>query len=269
MNVIFAFTNHQGIGDNLRGLISLLQIKEKIKNQKELTIHVDFSKSLISKYLVNQLPNQFLELKETIETKTFYYLFQSLDNDIIDYLLNTQDNTVCIHTNNYPDTNTITEDIKSFIKKSFEFNPYFEEIFKTYYNQIPENYHLYHYRFGDHKFKNDDLDDHTIHKFAESFQQTNKHENCLIISDSLSFKKKIHEIYHNQDVFVFLNQPNHTNSHANGSNLDHENDLYIFIDFFLVTKAKTVCCYSYYPWISNFILWNSYVYDIPVITLSL
>jgi hypothetical protein len=266
MNIIYTFTNKDvGIGDNLRGLISLLQIEKIIKTQKNIniTIYVDFSESSINKYLLHKLPDELLKLKETIELKTLYYHSESIHNEeIIDYILNSQTNTVRINTNNYPDINNITEDIKLFIKQIFKWKPYFEGIINDYLDKIPENYDFYHYRFGDHKF-NDDGDDLSISEMIEKFQKLEKSsENCVIISDSLNFKKKIHEIYNNNKVIVFLNKPTHTNNTTN------EEDIFIFIDFFLAIKAKKIYCYSFYNWISNFVLWNSYIYNIPLINMK-
>ena len=266
MNIVYTFKNNQGIGDNLRGLIAVLQVVKKIETQKEIQFHVDFSESHINKFLLHKLPDNLLQLKqsgEQCETKSFYCRDDPNDkgcqDDIINYLLNSQSTMICINSNFFPEIDDINEEIKTFIKNLFKFNEDFENVFNSYSNQIPKDYILYHYRFGDFMFHNDDNSnfDHFIQSYSELSKQ-NENYAALILSDSLNFKKKIYEIYNNLDTIVFLNRPTHT---AYTNDID---DINIFIDFFLVTKAKSIYCYSYYPWVSNFVLWSSYIYDIPL-----
>jgi hypothetical protein len=61
MNVIYSFTNNPGIGDNVRGLISLFQIKKKINHLKNITIHVNFSHSSFGNYLLHKLDDKLFE----------------------------------------------------------------------------------------------------------------------------------------------------------------------------------------------------------------
>ena len=253
MNVIYTFTNRQGIGDNLRGLISLLQIQKKI--QKKIIIHVDFSRSLIHKYLSHQLPSQF---ENSDEIKEFGYGDEcSHDNEIIHYL-NSHTNTVRVNSNAFPDINNITEEMKIFIRNIFEFTPEFEDTLNTYYAKIPKDYDIYHYRFGDDIFSNDNAN---CDANLKSFKDSAGDRNCLVLSDSFNFKKKIYDIYNNNTAYVFLNKPNHTCCVT-------DDPMDIFIDFFLVTKAKTIYCYNYYGWVSNFVLWHSYIYNIPIVDLK-
>ena len=37
----------------------------------------------------------------------------------------------------------------------------------------------------------------------------------------------------------------------------------------LITKAQSISCYSIYQWISNFILWTSHIYNVPLRDLYL
>ena len=279
MNVIYTFKNNQGIGDNLRGLIAVLQIIKKIEIQKEIKFHVDFSESHINKYLLHKLPDNLLQLKQNgqTEVKTFYCRDDPNDkgcpDDMINYLLNSQSTMICINSNFFPNITDINEDIKQFIKDIFKFNEYFENVFNSYLNKIPKDYNLYHYRFGDFMFhdntivyshnRNDDNTnfDNYIHNYNE-LSKKNDNYASVILSDSLNFKKKIYEIYNDTDTIVFLNKPSHT------CFTNDNDDINIFIDFFLVTKAKAIYCYSYYSWISNFVLWNSYIYDIPLINFE-
>ena len=150
--------------------------------------------------------------------------------------------------------------MKNYIKTLFKFNPYFEEILNSYYNKLSENFSIYHYRFGDEVF-NDDIND--FEEIINSFKTKNDEKNnCLVLSDSFNLKKNIYEVYNNNNIHVFLNKPTHTN------NTNDDDDINIYLDFFLITKAKTIYCSSNYRWVSNFVLWNSYIYDIPLINLK-
>jgi len=264
INIIFTFKNGWGIGDNVRGLISILQIQKKIEENtdKEVKIYVDFSDSLINKYLKYKLPDEIIALKETIEFKLFLYNNEyNHENDIINFILNSDTNKFYLNTNNYPDVNNITEDIKLFIKNVLEFDPSFEEIFNSYLNQLPAIFDVYHYRLGDSAFNNDC--ESSVIPHVESFKELKKSNSSLVLSDSLCFKKQIFHLYNNENIIVFLNKPSHTNS-------TNENDeMYIFIDFFLGARAKNIYCYCCYGRLSNFILWHSYLYDIPLIKISL
>ena len=269
MNIIYTFTNRQGIGDNLRGLIAVLQVVKKIETKKEFQFHVDFSKSHINKFLIHKLPDNLLQLTQTpqAEIKNFYCSQDPNDKgcqcDIVNYLLNSKSTLICINSNFFPEIDDINEDIKTFVKKLFKFNEAFENVFNSYLNQIPKDYILYHYRFGDFMFKNDH--NKNFDKFIQCYNELSKQNGKyagLILSDSLNFKKKIYEIYNKIDTIVFLNKPTHI------AYTNDRDDINIFIDFFLVTKAKTIYSYSYYPWISNFVLWNSYIYDIPHVQIT-
>jgi hypothetical protein len=265
MNLIFTITNGLGIGDNIRGIISLLQICSKIKSQKDINVFVDFSKHRINKYLLNKLPDELLETEENKEIKNFHYADEQFhDNEIIDFLLNSQANIVRINTNNFPDVNDVNEEIKSFIKNLFVFDLEFEKLLNSYFNVLPETYHLYHYRFGDHVLLKNDNDRDLIKHFLEYFKINKKNGPCVIISDSLLFKRYVYEFYKNKEVFVFLTKPTHTSYDT----VESEHDVNILIDFMLITKAESINCYSSYRWISNFILWTSYVYNVPLFNMK-
>jgi len=291
MNIIYTFKNTQGIGDNLRGLISILQIVKKIGTQREIQFHVDFSESHISKFLSHKLSDSLLQLKNTmgtiesaenaelVEMKYFYCKEDPYDkgshDDVITYLLETQITTIFINSNLFPHIDDINEDIKAFVKDIFKFNEYFESVFNGYLDQIPKDFILYHYRFGDFMFHDNPIiyryinsNDHNtnydpvIHYYDSELSKQNENYAAVILSDSLNFKKKIYEMYNNNNTIVFLNKPSHT---AYTNEVD---DINIFVDFFLVTRAKKIYCYSYYEWTSNFVLWNSYIYDIPIQTFT-
>jgi len=265
MHVIFTFTNDLGIGDNIRGTISLLQICDKLKSKKDITVFVDFSKYKLSKYFLHKLPNKLLENEVNKEINNFHYIDENnYENDIIDFLLNSQSKIVRINTNNFPDINNINEEIKIFIKNLFVFDLEFEKVLNSYFETLPEKYHLYHYRFGDHVLLDNATNHHEIDQFVESFKINKKNGPCVVISDSLLFKRYIYDFYKNKEVFVILTKPTHTAYNREESN----DDVNILIDFMLITKSESINCYSYYRYIYNFILWKSYIYNVELFNMK-
>jgi hypothetical protein len=258
MKVIFSFKNDPGIGDNYRGLISLLQIQKKIKHLKSASIYVNFSYSLIGNFLVNKLPAELSEVAKSKEIKYFMYANEYLnDDEIINYILNSNEDIIHINTNNYPDITNISDDIKHYIKNIFEFSPEFLEIFNKYFDYLGSDFDIFHCRFGDDIFYNDYIHGEKYNALIEKLQQ-NINANCLILSDSFNFKKELYKTYNNNVISVFLHKPSHTNNTHNNEALN------IFIDFFIITKAKHIYCWGVYTFISNFVLWHSYIYDIPL-----
>jgi len=51
-------------------------------------------------------------------------------------------------------------------------------------------------------------------------------------------------------------------------NSNNNDKLETLCDFFLIQNAKSINCYSNYNWISNFILWTSIIYDVPLYNLK-
>lgn len=97
MDVIYVFTNKPGIGDNIRGLITLLQI-QKIINKK-INIYVDFSLHAFNNCLSHTLPDDKKVKNNTI--CTFYD--NHLDhNELINFLLKNNNKKVYINTNKVP-----------------------------------------------------------------------------------------------------------------------------------------------------------------------
>ena len=255
MNVIFVFNNSSGIGDNIRGLINLLQIKKIIN--KKINIYIDFSLHVFKNYLLNSLPLD-MEVKKNYIHKFLYFDENDHYNEIINFLLNNTSENVYISSNNFPHQENITEDIKQFIKAIFLFNNNFEKLLYESLNKLPKNFDVYHYRLGDEVFYNDK---NNFYSIINSFNNRVKSNDVFLISDSLNLKTKIYEIYKNNKVFVFLNKPQHTQYETN--NIEDT-----IIDFFLVTKAKNIYCYSNYRWVSNFVLWSSYIYDIKIVNIK-
>jgi hypothetical protein len=62
MKVIFRFVNDPGFGDNIRGLITILQIQKILRFELE----VDFSHHVFSKFFINTSSNVESDYKQYI-----------------------------------------------------------------------------------------------------------------------------------------------------------------------------------------------------------
>jgi len=260
MLIVFVFKNHPGIGDNIRGLITLLQVVDTCcKKGYDINVIEDFSESKIAKYLKNT-PSK--SLYEHIETHTI-----STDNENIRhheleaFLVNKMatHSVLKLNTNFFPIQAEITEGIKTYIKDILQFSDSFLSTASKYIPTTSKTpYHLFHYRFGDHVFERRKNTNSNLLTHFESFLY--KEETCLLISDCLDFKKRVSQHFadSSSNVVVHLTTPKHTYQK------EDENDINIFIDFFLIMNSKSISCYSNYGWISNFVLWISALYDIPL-----
>jgi len=260
MILIFQFENDPGFGDNLRGLISMIEMLSSIK--RKLDFYVDFSKSHIYNFVKHRIPEHLQNANHD------YVVFvDSIHNkDQCRYIIeNTRANILRINHNFFPEgiesetiPTGISEETKNYIKNILTFSPEFEEIFSSYLNKLPEYYKVYHFRYGDSIFSNDiyAVDDRTFNLFVDLY---NNQEDTLVISDSLNMKKILSENF-DKHIYTFLNKPTHTNN--------SDNAIDIFIDLFLISRSKGVYCYSSYVWVSGFINWISAIYSVPVFNLK-
>lgn len=248
MKVIFRFVNDPGFGDNIRGLITILQIQKILK----FDLEIDFSHHVFGNFFIHSGTNLQSEYKQ------YMFCDEHNRNDFLMHeIMNVIEmNNVTISTNSYPILEEIDKDIKTYLKKLFELKPEVNEYLMSKISKLPKEYNLFHYRLGDHVLIHNDEINNDV--FLQNFRKNIK-ENAVVISDSLSFKQCIFDYYKN-DVGVFLNTPTHTNN--NQQNID------TLVDFFLITHAKTINSYSYYLWISNFVFWPSIVYDIPLFKIN-
>jgi len=250
MIIIFRFDNFQGIGDNIRGLITILQIK-KILN---FELNIDFCNHVFNQYLVNN----YISINSQIE-KTYLFYNENINNNFLVNEINELSknyNVISIYTNSFPIIDEIDNDIKVYIKKLLILKPEIEEYIKLKLYELPPIFNLFHYRVGDNILINNNIENNSL--YVENFLKNIK-KNAVIISDSLSFKKELFDLYNNKDVYVFLNKPYHTKI---------QSDIDTIVDFFLIKNAKAVYCYSNYRWISNFVLWTSIIYDISLFDIK-
>jgi hypothetical protein len=268
MLLIYKFTNIYGFGCNIKGLITILQIKKKLK----FDIIVDLSSSIFSNYFTYKTPNITPDLIRN-------YIFTYYDcNHRINYLtehlteLFDHNDIILLSTNATPDINAIDDDIKNYIKRLLELEDEIEEYLSSKLNDLPKSYELYHYRIGDYMFLESDLKkinsddifeivkDLDIDKnidtkvLLKNLDFDKDKENIVIISDSYKLKLDISNKYKN--FHILLNKPVHTSSCYK--------DIDTLIDFLIVRNATSIKSFTSYSWISNFVLWTSIIYDIPL-----
>jgi len=255
MKIVYHFDSSTGFGDNIRGLISILQINKKIP----FDLIIDFSRHSFSDF--------FIRSSETIDTQTEILHYISSETPSNEFLINKINElsqtyeVIGITTNNYPILEEIDNEMKRILEKILRLKPEIEEYLTHKLSELPEKYHLFHYRLGD-KILNQIDNNQTCNNelFIQNFIENRKEkENIVVISDSLSLKQELFDLYQNKGVYVFLNTPYHTNKKGCIDTL---------VDFCLIRNATSVHCYTCYEWVSNFILWSSIMYDVPLFEIE-
>ena len=268
MIVVYTFYHTTGLGDNIRGLITMKQIQKMVNFSFEL--YVDMDGHPIESFL----NYDYKSIKTPHDKRLFFptpdelphhgYIIQKLQHEY------EQNKNMClrVETNFYPEMN-IDADIKEFMRNFLTLKPEYETYLQSRNRILPPNYNLFHYRLGD-KYVCIDNDG----RIKSGQNETDicfknflhyKKQNSVILSDSLSFKEMCKDI-----AIVFLNEPMHTRFNDNPKIIkSHELMLDTICDFYLIKNASTVNCYSFYPWISNFVLWTSLIYDVPLFNLRI
>jgi hypothetical protein len=260
MILIYKFVNEPGFGDNIRGLITILQVQQLLPFE----LIIDFRGHVFSKFFAYETPMIVNESKKTIVIPIPSHKLIKHQNDIIRDELQEYFNNydiITIITNIMPDENLITENIKDKIKQILIVKPEINDYIMAQISQLPTNFNLFHFRLGDNCWYNDSINnDHYIQKILQ-----NKKDNSVLISDSLNLKKQIFDIFHNKDIFVFLNKPCHTNS-----NIYLNADIYIntLVDFFLIQTSESVSSFSIYGCVSNFVYWTALIYNVPIFKIE-
>ena len=235
-----------GLGDIIRGMISVYQIAEKY-NYKYI---IDIQLHPISKYIKY---NEH-EYSQLIRDNKDNIYFQS---DPENYIKNSTSNVIYFNTNkqiNY--SIEITDECKNYIKNvltpTIELSEYIKSI------KLQRSYNIIHYRIGDDDtVENKETD---MVEFIDNFNK-NKEIDDILMSDSTKFKNKIKEI---SDIYLFDFEIGHLGVETD--NIKIKNTL---AEFFIMAGAKKIKTYSTYSWISNFVEMISKLYNIEVINLKI
>jgi len=269
--VVFRFTDSKmneihknGFGDLVRGLISIKQIQQIMGFE----LLVDMKGHFSGKFFKDHCPIIY-------DHDTIFKIYGNENNnlseikDTIEEEFNKGYNIITITSNHYPVVELFQDpkkkqDMIDFMKKVFILTPQYEKYFNERCEKIGKDYDLLHYRFGDFVL----VDGHNIRNinFYINHILSNKTENTVLISDSFEIKEKILNMKTN--IKVLLNKPFHSNSHMCDTHVKTnktEQDYFdLIFDFLLVKNAKSVGTFNIYGWTSNFVLWTSMIYGIPL-----
>ena len=164
---------------------------------------------------------------------------------------------IALLTNAFPKRDEIDDSTIAFLKNVFNMNNEFQSYMNIQRSNLPNSYILYHYRMGDHVLHSQcNIGD--INNYIDHFRNSLNVEDdtpIVIISDSLFLKNAI-KMEFPEKVFILDNTPHHF--------INHNVNIDTIVDFFLIQNAKEVRTYSNYSWISNFVLWTSIIFKIPL-----
>lgn len=243
-----------GFGDVLRGIIKLYQLSEKYK----FKLIVDFQHHPISKYLVNPKHEYYdliTENKDNIplvgntqKSLTEKFLIEKQNEDVT-YLISIE----------YPDEKIINKECKDYIKSILTPNEEFLLYLNDKRSRIPyKDYNIMHFRVGDEVDLIKTLKGARFDYLMKTVQKYREH-NDVLIADSNRFKKYA---YMNNNIFFFNTDPVHM------GNVSQDDDILdTLAEFFLIIGSKKIKTFNIYGWISNFVLWISIIYNIPLVQM--
>lgn len=242
--------NFFGLGDLLRGAISMWQLSKKYNFHYFLDIQLH----PISNYL-RVIRNPYSDhVRQNANNIPFVY-----PDEIENFIQNSQSD-VCYLLTNAHLIGEITQECKDFIKNVLvpndDFGKYIRDL--TISKNTPSRYNILHFRLGDSLLiRNQDAIDFT--NYINIMNQHKEH-NDILMSDSHHFKERV--MAGNHGIFLFhihvghLGYSHHTN---------HIKDT--LFEFFVVTKASKIKTFTNYGHISGFVHIAHCVYDIPLIRI--
>jgi hypothetical protein len=234
----------------IRGYIDMYQLSKKYN----FKLIIDISLHPISKYLITK-SHEYSDLIENNKNNIIFTINPE------EYILNNKDNIIIFNTNSQKNRKkihkNISDDCRKYIKDILTPNDKMQQYISEYLSQIKKSdYNILHYRLGD-KFDNKNKN---YNKYIDSIL-INKEENDILMSDSIKFKELIKE---KTDIYMFDIDIGHI-----GTDNDDKLIKNTLLEFFIMTNANKIKTYSNYTWISGFVLWASYIYNIPLIQITL
>jgi hypothetical protein len=252
--------NKYGLGDMIRGYIGMYQLSKKYN----FKLIIDISLHPISKYLITKSH----EYSNLIENNKDNIIF---DKDSEKFILNNKNNIIIFDTNytiNHKKLyKNISDDCRKYIKDILTPNDEMQQYISEHMSHISNiDYNILHYRLGDKeknywsKYIRNIIKDNNYDIYIDSVLK-NKEENDILMSDSIEFKELIKE---NTDIYMFDLDIGHI-----GTDNDDKLIKNTLLEFFIMTRANKIKTFSNYTWVSNFVLWASYIYNIPLIQITL
>jgi hypothetical protein len=258
-----------GLGDFIRGTITLL----KLSKEMGFNVLVDLRYNPISNFLKTQdIDKLYLEkVDENLDNLKFFINRDILINYIIESFKNSD--IITLHTNaitienpseNFfsinSNINSLSEDIKNFIKNIFIPNDELQKYIDERMVNIPINYEIIHFRLGDqYSFESNNIPENKLVEFEELFKN-NYNENTILLSDNKYFKNYIKSKY---NIHIIDNEIEHLGDLNNNLNNNLDGVKGTLFDFFIQSNSKKIITFTIYHWISGFIYWSSLIYNIP------
>jgi len=263
----------RGIGDYLRGCMSLIQLCEK--NRKQCAFYINtplntFLKNHQEENIINQISNSI----HIFEHHNWNYKSRNPLNiteyrDYNNYNMNfvnfcdtqkSHNNTIYIMNTGFP-IRPINNNDRNIMKRFLEpKNELIDEINKIL-NEVGENsntYEIIHIRTGDNYLVNkNNIEDNVLKYTNETIK---KHifsdKKYILLSDNEQLNKYLLE----QNPFLkSINTVKHHSLHTNDTNLLKD----LLIDFFIMSKSNRITSFSSYPHGSSFSKWCAEIYNIP------
>jgi hypothetical protein len=252
-----------GFGDYLRGAVYLYRLQSKYN----FILKLDYSQHPISQYISNDLviPLDSNNNLQVFEDLCWWSNNKMTGNDLtsfMDIIFNSS-NDYRVLTNRiysgYIAGHILSVEEQEFMKRqiipSDSIKTKVDAIVDTY----TEGYNILHIRSGDDTLINGNNNvNHNFYSIVESNLNLIQSLPVIVISDSIQIREELHNQY---------------GFYISGYEVEHsgkaDNDLEgTVIEFFLMSRSKTIFSLSVYQWGSTFSTMASAIYNIPLIRLS-
>lgn len=230
-----------GIGDTIRGIISLYQL----------------SKRLGFKLIIDTRLTPISELLKSEKHEYSDYVLQNRDKipfiypgAVMEFITSSESDVILLMTNDFY-YEPITYDCKSFVKTILTPTDEFESCILS---DVPG---IIHCRTGDEQLvHNGALDDDLYYKFIRTIKFKS---DFLLMSDSVIFKQRIKQDF--PSMRMLDTAIGHT-GYKNHSHILADT----LMEFLTITRSKQIDSYSVYSWISGFVKIAHDIYDVPLST---
>jgi hypothetical protein len=252
-----------GFGDYLRGAIYLyrLQLKYNFK------LKLDYSQHPISQYISNDSPTP-LDSKNNLQVFEDLYWWSHnkiTGNDLISFMhiIFNSSNDYRVFTNRlysgYIAGHILSVEEQEFMKRQILPSDSIKSKVDAIVDTYIEGYNILHIRSGDDTLINGNNNvNHNFYSIVESNLSVLQSLPVIVISDSIQIREELHKLY---GFYISGYQVEHSGK----ANNDLEGTV---IEFFLMSRSKTIFSLSVYEWGSTFSTMASAIYNVPLIRLS-
>jgi hypothetical protein len=251
--IVDDYNNFFGIGDILRGTISMFQLSKKYNFHLKVDIQLHPISSFL-KYNNHNYSDYVVENKDNIP---FIY-----PEEIEEFIINNTNEVCCLFTNSFI-IEEISDECKEFIKELLtpteEFASYINET--NLFTKAPTNFNIFHFRLGDTMLVRNKDTDTPLEYYSNILEKYYEKEDILL-SDSTRFKDFI--IERNHSIFLFKNQSAHLGYEKNIEKIKDT-----LFEFFTIIKAKKIKTFTFYHHVSGFVHMLHHIYDIPIIQIGI